>query len=176
MRFTPFQTIMSSAIAIVLPLSFAACSASNPATSASSESAQGTESQPTDDTSPDSSCNAAIQSAQRQLEPLPPSQIRMDRVAVATLNQSPPRDRPDAYVLTLSAEAAATVMTDSQRMQSISADLIGNCPTVSLVAFGQAETDWSIHFGRMGNTQIEQFQCVNEPTQTRLPWGYQRCL
>lgn len=177
-KLTSFQKILSRAIAAIVPVSLLACSAANPSTtptSSSSASAQVTESQPRN-TAPNSSCHAAIQSAKRQLEPLQPTQIQVDQVEVATLDQSPPSDRPDAYMLTLSAEAAATVMADSQLMQSISTDLISNCPTVSLVAFGQAETDWSIHFGRVGNAQIEQFQCVNEPTQTRLPWGYQRCL
>lgn len=178
MKFTPFQKILSCAIATIMPVSFVACSASNPSsppTSSSSAAAQVTESQLTN-SSPDSSCNAAIQSAKRQLEPLPPSQIRADQMDVATLNQSPPSNRPNAYVLTLSGESASDVMNSPQLMRSISADLIENCATVSLVAFGKAQTDWSIHFGLVGNTQIEQFQCIHKPTQNRLPWGYQRCL
>lgn len=177
MKLTPFQKILSCAIATILPLGFVACSASNPSppSTNSSLAAQGTESQLTN-SSPDSSCNATIQSAKRQLEPLSLSQIRADQVNVTTLNQSPPGNRPNAYVLTLSGESASDVMNSPQLMQSISADLIEDCATVSLVAFGKARTDWSIHFGLMDNTRIEQFQCIHEPTQNRLPWGYQRCL
>lgn len=177
MKLTPFQKILRYAIAAILPIGFVACSAFNPSTppTSSSSSAQETESQLTN-SSPDSSCSAAIQSAKRQLEQLQPSQIWIDQVDVATLNQSPPSDRPDAYVLTLSGQSASDMMSSPQLMRSISAEVIENCPTVSLVAFGKAETDWSIHFGLVGNTQIEQFQCVNESTRNRLPWGYQRCL
>lgn len=176
MKLIPFERILRGAIAAILPISFVACSASNPSTPPTTSSAtmQETESQLT--SSPDLSCKAAIQSTKRQLEQLQSSQIWMNQVDVVTLNQSPPSDRPDAYVLTLSEQSASDLMNSPQLMRSISANLIENCPTISLVAFGKAETDWSIHFGLMGNTQIEQFQCVNEPTQNRLPWGYQRCL
>jgi hypothetical protein len=177
-KFIPFQKILRRTIAVILPISFVACSASNPSTpptSSSPAAAQETESQLTNISS-DSSCSAAIQSAKRQLEQLQPSQIWINQVDVATLNQSPPSDRPHAYFLTLSGQSTSDMMSSPQLMRSISAEVIENCPTVSLVSFGKAETDWSIHFGLVGNTQIEQFQCVNEPTQNRLSWGYQRCL
>lgn len=177
MRFTILQTVGSSAIATIMLISLVACSASNSSTTAthsSSELAQPINPQPIHTSS--NLCDTAIRSTKSQLEQLQQGKIWINQVDVAQLNPSFPNDRPHAYAITLDGQAASNVMKSPQLMQSISTNLISNCSTVSLVSFGKAQTDWSIHFGLIGSTQIEQFQCVNEPTPDRLPWGYKRCL
>lgn len=177
MRFTLLQKIISSVIATVMPISFAACSVSNPSTTvtrSSSELAQPAESQLTNISS--DSCNAAIRATQSHFEQLQQEKFKIDQVDATLLNQSFPSDRPNAYVITLDGQSASQMMTSPQLMQSISTNLISNCSTVSLVAFGKAQTDWAVHFGLVDNNEIEQFQCVNEPAQNQLPWGYKRCL
>jgi hypothetical protein len=134
-------------------------------------------SQPNNQSQPDATtrqCLRAVATAQKKVGQV--KQVRVlqpQKINISGIYQDFPSGRPDQYQFRLVGKGVATVLYSPKFMQAISQDLISQCTTVSLVTFGEYQTDWYLSFGLMANNKLEAFQCV-EPG-VKLKWGEQAC-
>jgi hypothetical protein len=89
-----------------------------------------------------------------------------------------PAERPDGYIFALGGPAAESILNSTQFMQAISADIIGRCPSVSLVKFTLEDTDWVVAYGLTALGRVSLFECVEMREEAYVPpeWGTEVCL
>lgn len=123
--------------------------------------------------SPD--CNAALLAAENRLEQGRNLAVSLEYMDVAQTYVDYPMERGDGFAFVMRGPAAEDVMTSAQFMRSVSTEVIRQCPTVSLVEFWVAETDWGLTFGLMDQTQVDAFACLPQEEYTEPNWGYMIC-
>jgi|GEM_PF-4436416 len=125
-----------------------------------------------------SSCWAPLYLAQRQIEARPDvtvvkaltEPIPVDRYA------NPPSDRPNAITIAIEGEAVETLMGDTALQQSISEDILSNCPDVGLVKVGVWRSSYSAISGWVDG-EPQSFRCTDLGlvSDQKLPWGERYC-
>lgn len=87
-----------------------------------------------------------------------------------------PYQSPVGFGIVIDGDAASDVMTSPRLLTTITETIRSGCPSVGLVTFAVAESDWTVDFGLIGN-QVREFECIEAggpdvPTR----WGYAICL
>lgn len=87
-----------------------------------------------------------------------------------------PYQSPVGLTIVIAGNAAPDMMTSPRLLTTVTETIRSGCPSVGLVTFAVAESDWTVDFGLIGN-QVREFECV-DPDGTGYPpgWGYAVCL
>lgn len=91
--------------------------------------------------------------------------------------QNYPPNRPSGYLFLLKGTDAESVLLSSKILNPISADIIKNCPSVSIVEFQLDEpTDFVTTIGLIEPGRVEAFKKCGNPEAQKLPWGSVTCI
>jgi hypothetical protein len=91
--------------------------------------------------------------------------------------QDYPPNRPSGYLFLLKGTDAPSVLLSSKLLDPISADIIKNCTSVSIVEFQLDEpTAFVTTIGLVGQGRVEAFTKCGNPEAQKLPWGSVICV
>ncbi len=116
-----------------------------------------------------SPCLRAITMAKKQLGGANEIKSTQSFLVPSSYGQHP-KDRPRGILFTLT---TAKFMSDTQLQTSITRNILTKCSNISLVHFGQDQTDWGNIYGLVGN-RIKKFTC--KEAGESIKWGEQVCL
>ena len=120
-------------------------------------------------------CNAALVAAEKRITEGRNIDVTTSVIDVSIRYEDYPTGRPVGYAFNMRGNGTENILNSPQFMKAISTNIIQNCPTVSMVIFGLAETDEDSTYGLIDDKNIEPFTCV-APGNRRDPWGYATCL
>jgi hypothetical protein len=87
-----------------------------------------------------------------------------------------PYQSPVGLGIVIDGDATSDVMTSPRLLTTITETIRSGCPTVGLVTFAAAESDWAVDFGLIGN-QVREFECIDpDLTDNLIRWGYTVCI
>ena len=73
--------------------------------------------------------------------------------------------------------ATQSILNSEKFLTAIATDIINKCPKISMVDFGQDQTDYGKSYGLLEDNKIGIFKCVDwEVAPKKLDWGYISCL
>ena len=127
---------------------------------------------------PSTTCSTTLKAIQTKLKEKPNLEIvSVTQQDIGDLYPDRPRDRPDWYVFALRGRQANTILNSAQFMNTLATQLIRNCPNVSLVTFGVANSGNTVLWGLMPNGTVQPFECL-EPRRdmSRPAWGKTICV
>jgi hypothetical protein len=123
-------------------------------------------------------CSAAISRAKAKISSIRRARLREVRsfdISEEYINF--PSGRPLAYsfgIVGVEDRPGRPSPIPARFFTETSQDIINNCKSVSLVQFGEYQTDLIIRFGLMRNGKVKHFKC-DDSRPERLNWGYQYC-
>lgn len=122
-------------------------------------------------------CSAALASAENLLVNDRRLWITNVRVSSAEdLYDNYPYQRPAIVTVVMGGDDVGSMLSSPQLLTSITQTITSGCSTVGLVRYAMAESDWSAHFGVIGN-RIREFECVDPGGDNNsLQWGTHYCL
>jgi hypothetical protein len=116
-----------------------------------------------------SQCLRAINTAKKQLGGAPQIQGTKNFLLESFYGQHPV-DRPRGVSFTLKTDK---FMANTQLQTEISRNITNKCSNISLVRFGENQTDWVNIYGLV-NGRIKKFTC--KEAGESIKWGEQVCL
>jgi hypothetical protein len=125
-------------------------------------------------------CNAALQKAKKQLQ-------KNRKVNVVYTGQEDisqdyknyPTNRPFSYQFGLTGPATESILNSDKFLTIIAKNIIDNCPSISMVEFGEHHTDHVATYGLLSNNKVGWFKCIgeNDPgTTIKTMWGQVVCI
>ena len=127
---------------------------------------------------PSVECNTVLQKAKKQIQ-------NNRKVKVVYTGQEDisqhykiyPINRPFSYQFVLVGSATQSILNSEKFLTAIATDIINKCPKISIVDFGQDQTDYGKSYGLLEDNKIGIFKCVDwEVAPKKLDWGYISCL
>jgi hypothetical protein len=123
---------------------------------------------------PISSCQAAIDNAQRQIKSLK----YYSKNAINPEYIEFPPDRPLKVGFVVQQNLGNNFDYRSENAIQITRDILGKCQDVGIVDFGAYQTDDIVSYGIV-NGQVKQFECLSadlkKERNAKTPWGYINC-
>ena len=132
---------------------------------------------------PSVECNAALQRAKKQIQKN--RKVKVVYTSQGNISQyykhdkNYPKNRPLSYGFVLRGPATLSVLYSDKFLTRIAKDIIDNCPSISIVDFGQYGTDHIATYGLLENNDVGHFKCisVDDPrARKKLDWGYVVCI
>ncbi|MFO5494123.1 MAG: hypothetical protein ACLBM6_16625, partial [Cuspidothrix sp.] len=113
---------------------------------------------------PSVECNAALQNAKnliqknRKVKVVYTSQGNISQYYKHDKNY--PKNRPLSYGFGLRGPATLSVLYSDKFLTRIAKDIIDNCSSISMVTFGEYQTDHGVTYGLFKNSKVVAFECV----------------
>lgn len=126
---------------------------------------------------PSVECNAALQRAKKQIQKN--RNVKVVYTGQENISQdykSYPTNRPFSYQFGLRGPATESILNSDKFLTIIATDIINNCPSISMVAFGEYQTDHGGAYGLFKNNTVAAFECVDPGTTIKLSWGQIVCI
>ena len=142
-----------------------------------SSSAQSAQSQ---NRKPSVECNAALQRAKKQIQKN--RKVKVVYTSQENISQhykhdkNYPKNRPFYYGFGLRGPATESVLNSDKFLTRIAKDIIDNCSSISMVDFGEYQTDHVVTYGLFRNNTVAAFECVDTGTTIKLSWGQTVCI
>ncbi|MFM2060639.1 MAG: hypothetical protein RLZZ507_309 [Cyanobacteriota bacterium] len=125
-------------------------------------------------------CNAALQRAKKQIQKN--RKVKVVHTDQEDISQhykhdkSYPQNRPFSYEFGLRGAATESILNSDKLLTIIAKDIIDNCPSISMIKFGEYATDHGGAIGLLRNNKVEPFECVDPGENIKLSWGQIVCI
>lgn len=125
-------------------------------------------------------CNAALQKAKVRIQ-------KNRKVKVVALGQENiyqhykhdknyPKNRRFSYGFGLKGPGTESVLISGKFLTRIAKDIIDNCSSISMVEFGEYQTDHVVTYGLFRNNTVAAFECDYSETNSKMAWGTRGCI
>lgn len=125
-------------------------------------------------------CNMALQATKNKIQKdRKVKVVYTGQVNISQHYKTYPINRPLSYQFGLTGPATESVLNSEKFLTIIAKDIIDNCPSISIVDFGQYNSDYVVTYGLLSNNKVASFQCIgeNDPgTTIKLIWGQVVCI
>ncbi|MFM7369497.1 MAG: hypothetical protein ACKO2Z_17255 [Sphaerospermopsis kisseleviana] len=132
---------------------------------------------------PSVECNAALQRTKKQIQKN--RKVKVVYTSQENISQhykhdkNYPKNRPISYGFALTSPATLSVLNSDKFLTRIAKDIIDNCSSISIVYFGEYQTDHFESYGLLENNDVGRFKCILESdprARKKLDWGYVVCI
>lgn len=132
---------------------------------------------------PSVECNAALQRAKKQIQKNRKVKVvhteQEDIAQHYKHDKNYPKNRPFSYGFGLRGPATESILNSEKFLTIIAKNIIDNCSSISIVEFGEYQTDHVATYGLLENNEVGRFKCldVGDPRAIKkLDWGQILCL
>jgi hypothetical protein len=128
-------------------------------------------------------CNAALQRAKVRIQKN--RKVKVVHTDQQNISQdykhdkNYPKNRPFSYQFGLRGPATESILNSEKFLTIIAKNIIDNCSSISIVEFGEYQTDHVATYGLLENNEVGRFKCldVDDPrARKKLDWGQTVCI